>query len=256
MVGDALLPLSNRDIHIWFCPLAPYQHQDKAPFWEVMSTTERERNQRYRFERDQLADRISRALVRSTLAQYVDMPPQAFEFETGEHGKPEVCNAPQAIRINLSHTSSYAVCAVSAGVDVGIDIECTERKNDVLSIADHYFSKPEVTDLFALPADVQQDRFFDYWTLKEAYMKARGEGLSLGLGNFSFALANRASPSISFNADLVDNPTDWFFKLYQPAEDHRMALAVRHTKSPRIKLFKAEPLQSYSPLNDQWSNGL
>lgn len=251
-----MISLGKNDVHIWVCPLAQFKGQDSANYWALMSGGEHTRNLRYRFDKDRLADRVSRALVRSTLSLYVDMSPESFEFSIGEHGKPEVANAPQPIRINLSHTAHFAICALSAGADVGLDIECTERKNDVLAIADHYFSAREVDDLFALPKAQQQDRFFDYWTLKEAYMKARGEGISLGLGNFSFDLTSRAQPLISFGPKLKDDPNDWQFRLFQPARDHRLALAFRSDTSPRLRFFQAIPLKDHAEIADAWCAGL
>ena len=91
------------------------------------------------------------------------------------------------------------------------EIENIRRKSDYMAIADQYFSEIEKKDLFALPVEEQRSRFYDYWTLKEAYIKACGIGMSLGLSKFSFSLDNGASPEIEFYSGLTDDANDWLF---------------------------------------------
>lgn len=244
--GNAVL-LTDDDIHVWRADTALLTEQRLASCRQLMSEQERVRNLRYRFERDRQRDCLTRALVRTVLSQYADVAPRHWLFERGEHGKPELANAAVTLRFNVSHTSRYVVCAVSRQQDIGVDIECTERRNDVRAIASHYFSAQEVSALQALPAEQQTDRFFDYWTLKEAYMKARGEGISLGLGNFSFQLAEAADIGISFADKLRDQPALWRFWLFRPAADHRLALALRLQHSgqrPTVTQFDANELIS------------
>ena len=95
-----------------------------------------------------------------------------------------------------------------------------------MAIADRYFSKPELNALFSLPVEQQQQRFFDYWTLKEAYIKADGRGISLGLANFSFTIENASRIAISFSDKIQQAPAAWSFQLFYPEPDHHMALAV------------------------------
>jgi 4'-phosphopantetheinyl transferase len=94
-------------------------------------------------------------------------------------------------------------------------------------IAERFFSAQEVADLRALPEDEQPLVFFDYWTLKESYIKARGLGLALPLGEFTFHRSAGRAPSISFAPELHDDPASWQFAQFWPTRDHRMAVAVR-----------------------------
>ena len=239
------MQINNNEIHIWRANTRSLTPQLLKAYRQLMSEEELKRNSRYRFEKDRDRDCLTRALARTVLSQYVALDPTEWKFVKGEHGKPEVLNAPQPIRFNLSHTGQYVVCAISRDQDIGIDIEHTERKNDVRAIADHYFSKQEIEDLFELDYDQQADRFFDYWTLKEAYMKARGEGISLGLGNFSFDLRNRERICISFGSQLADHPEQWCFQLFNPDNEHRMALAFKledTRRPPCISQFETVPL--------------
>ncbi|MFA7553432.1 MAG: 4'-phosphopantetheinyl transferase superfamily protein [Spongiibacteraceae bacterium] len=238
LLDEDFVQLKDNDVHLWMLDIQQVSDQQLAGFRQLMSAQELERNQRYRFAKDQKRDCITRGLVRTTLSRYSDLAPEAWAFNKGDHGKPEIINSPVPLRFNLSHTFRYIVCAVTPRWNVGVDVEHTERKNDVREIAKHYFSEQEVSDLFALDEVQQLDTFFDYWTLKEAYMKASGEGLSLGLGNFSFNLGNPISLSLS--EVIKDSASDWHFQLYHPRIDHRMAVAVKSgAVDPCIQLFDA-----------------
>jgi 4'-phosphopantetheinyl transferase len=244
------LDLGESEIHIWCADTAEINDELLSAYRSLMSADELKRNQRYRFDRDRRRDCLTRALARTVLSEYGEALPTHWQFVKGEHGKPELLNPEFPIRFNLSHTSRYVVCAVARQQDIGIDVEHTERKNDVLAIADHYFSKSEVGALRQFDQSTQSDRFFDYWTLKEAYMKARGEGISLGLGNFSFDLSDRNEIAISFSDKLNDMPELWRFWLMDPAADHRMGLAYRlrfEDESPSLKVFETIPLGPTRP---------
>ncbi|HEB28986.1 MAG TPA: 4'-phosphopantetheinyl transferase superfamily protein [Porticoccus sp.] len=242
-----VLPLADNEVHIWSVDTSCVSPELIAGYRALMSAQELERNGRYRFEHSRHTDCVARALVRTVLSRYVDKAPTEWTFAKGEHGKPELTHSPQPLRFNLSHSGDYVVCAVSWQKDVGLDIEYIERKNDVLAIADRFFSKPELTDLFALPSARQEDRFFDYWTLKEAYMKAHGQGISLGLGNFSFKLDDSDAIGVSFADKLEDNPADWCFRLFYPVPKYSMALAFRiGDENPQrfsVRQFSTIPLQ-------------
>ncbi len=219
-------------VHLWLADCsAIYDPSLLAGYRELLSAAEVERQQRFRFQRDRHRDLIARALVRTSLSRYAPVKPWQWQFEQGEHGKPRVCEAPLALNFNLSHSHELVVCAVALQ-PVGVDIEYSGRHNDVLAIAERYFSAAESQELFALPQHQQRDRFFDYWTLKEAYIKARGEGISLGLDNFSFRLPSPREITIDFADKLKDEPRDWQFKLLHPQLGYRMALALREPQAP------------------------
>lgn len=240
------MDLPDNELHVWLVDLEAVDAQCMSRYRALMSESELARNQRFRFEADRLANGVTRALVRTTLSKYLDTEPANWQFQAGDHGKPEISGPAMQLplRFNLSHSGRYIACAVTLAIDVGIDIEHTVRKNDVLQIADRYFSYSEVSELFELEEHRQRDRFFDYWTLKEAYMKARGEGISLGLGNFSFHLPEQGQIGISFSAQLDDDPAAWQFGLFRPKPDHRLAYALRLPPQhpARVKLFQTVPL--------------
>lgn len=171
---------------------------------------------------------IARALVRTTLSAYGPTPPRDWRFETNSHGCPFVvpdqAGAPR-LSFNLSHTTGLAALAVTRGRLVGVDVERVDRvlREDV---AGRHFAPDEVRDLRALPADAQPRAFFEYWTLKEAYIKARGMGLAIPLADFAFTLSPPAPPTIRFVDGFDDRPDRWQFWQAWPTSDHRLALAV------------------------------
>jgi len=117
-----------------------------------------------------------------------------------------------------------------------------------LAIADRYFSKPELNALFSLPVDQQQDRFFDYWTLKEAYMKARGEGIALGLSNFGFQLCDSGRISLYLSSSIDDTPADWKFRCLTPELDYRLSIAAKTPADLRPIFQEVIPLVSLTDL--------
>lgn len=195
----------------------------------VLSEEEAGRMARLVFERDRRRFLLTRALVRSMLSRYASVPPAGWSFIANVHGRPEILDRPRGVpdlRFNLSHTDGLIACAVTIGREVGVDVEHIGRRL-THDVAGRFFAPREVDDLKALPADEQSRVFFDYWTLKEAYVKARGLGLALPLGDFAFTLAPPSPPQIRFEPGLEDDPATWQFVQDWPTPHHRLGLAVR-----------------------------
>ena len=195
----------------------------------LLSEDERARMARLVFDRDRRAFLLTRALVRTTLSRYASIPPADWQFIANVHGRPEILDRPSGVpdlRFNISHTDGLIACAVTIGREVGVDIEHIGRhlSHDV---AGRHFAPGEVTDLKRLPEEDPRRVFFDYWTLKEAYIKARGFGLALPLGDFAFKLNPPNAPEIRFEASLKDDPATWQFLQGWPTPQHRLGLAVR-----------------------------
>jgi 4'-phosphopantetheinyl transferase len=131
------------------------------------------------------------------------------------------------LHFNLTNTKGLIACIVGWTSEVGIDVESIERRGETLGIADRFFSPSEASALRALPDAEQVHRFFHLWTLKEAYIKARGMGLALPLDQFSFHLARGARTRISFDPRLVDDETTWQFDSFWPTQTHFVSTAVR-----------------------------
>ncbi|MGB5324450.1 MAG: 4'-phosphopantetheinyl transferase superfamily protein [Pseudomonadales bacterium] len=233
-------------------------------YWQLLDNTERARNQRFRFRADRDRHLLGRALLRVSLAEWLGLEPHALPLAVDEYGKPfldAACmrgagNAGEqidALHFNLSHSGDWVVAAL-APWPVGVDVEHTERKNDVLSVARHYFFGAELAELHSFPEQEQRERFFDYWTLKEAYMKARGEGIALGLENFGFRLCGGAAIELTLRPGLDDDPAAWQFACLSPAADYRLALALRSAGWAEVRVEEVLPLRSVRALGWDMKN--
>ena len=170
------------ECHLWITKTASTLPDERVEFYEQLLTDdERRRYGRYMFERHRHLYLLTRALVRTTLSRYRDVAPERWRFCENEWGKPDVAEPQEAkpIHFNLSNSEGMVVCLVARDRVVGVDVEDCERLDQPTSIAERFFSPREVADLRALPEDRQRERFFAYWTLKEAYIKVRGMGLAI-----------------------------------------------------------------------------
>jgi 4'-phosphopantetheinyl transferase len=130
------------------------------------------------------------------------------------------------LRFNLSHTAGLVACAVALDRDVGVDVEHLWPPTFDIGLARHHFAPAEVAGLEALPPEARRARFFALWTLKEAYIKARGLGLALPLERFAFDFEGPAL-GVRFDPELGDQPERWHFARLQPTAVHALALAAR-----------------------------
>jgi len=221
--------LDAGEVHVW--TVSPESIDDPGlleAYRGLMSPDEARKCRRLIFARHRHRCLVTRALVRTVLSKYAAIDPSAWTFELNEHGKPEIasgrCDLP--LRFNLSHTRGLVACAVALRREVGVDVEWLGRSARTVDVADRFFSPSEVRDLHAAPAGERRERFFRYWTLKESYIKARGFGLALPLGRFSFHIDDEPI-RISFDPDLEDDPHSWRFELFRSSPEHLMAAAVR-----------------------------
>jgi 4'-phosphopantetheinyl transferase len=168
----------------------------------------------------------------------VPIRPEKWRFSAGKFGRPEIESPKldEPLRFNLSRTRGMVVCAVGRDRELGVDVENIDRENLGLELISRYFAAPEIEALSALPTEAQRRRFFDYWTLKEAYLKARGWGLSAPLDKFWFYLEPGQMPRIAFHGSIADDPTAWQFNQFTPTGQHLIALAAGRTNQGDIEV--------------------
>lgn len=238
-----IVELPENETHLWIVR----SRDARAPallaaYEELLSEDEREKRERYRFEKDRHTCLLTRALVRTTLSHYADVAPGAWRFVTDEHGRPEISEprSERWLRFNLSHTNGLVVCLVASGRRVGVDVEDRERSGRLLDVAERYFSTAEVEALRALPLEQQLERFFLYWTLKESYIKARGLGLAIPLRRFSFVLDSVAERGIRIHLDprLEDDPERWWFTVMSHGRQHMIAASVESLGEPVVLVVR------------------
>jgi 4'-phosphopantetheinyl transferase len=230
-----MLDLEAGQAHVWFA--RPDLLTDPVAVGEceaILSSEERERAARFRFPEHAHTFRVSHALVRSCLSHYCpQVAPAAWRFVENEHGRPDVAPSVGAppIVFNLSHTEGLAACAVALDAPIGVDVEWVDRRSATTEIADRFFAAAEVEQLRATAAPAQKSRFFDFWTLKESYIKARGKGLAIPLGRFAFSVVDAPPIRLSVAPELADDPARWQFALWSPLATHRAALTVGRAAS-------------------------
>ncbi len=203
----------------------------------LLDDAERARAARFHFERDRRVFTAAHALLRATLSDFAEVAPRDWRFSIGEKGKPEaILRAGDApLRANISHTRGLAAVALTLDRPVGVDVEWVKRDSATLEIAERFFAPDECAQLFARPADQAEDTFFAFWTLKEAYIKAVGLGLSLPLDAFAFSLDAAGEPrGIAFTPRIEDDPACWRFQRFRCGEEHVMALAVSDPEPQRL----------------------
>jgi 4'-phosphopantetheinyl transferase len=225
-----MLSLQPGEAHIWY--VFPEEITDPyliAAYHMLMAPDEAVQQARFKFPEGRHEYLVTRALVRSVLSAYANVAPRDWRFVRNRYGRPEIAgpSGVPPLRFNLSNTRGLIACLVTLEREVGVDVEDTSRKGETVGVADRFFSPSESAALRALPEARQRHRFFDYWTLKEAYIKARGMGLAIPLEHFSFYLDEPAGIRIRFTPDLPDDPEAWQFCLWSPTARHRMAAALR-----------------------------
>jgi len=152
----------------------------------LLSADELARADRFRVERGRERYIVGRGVLRTLLNRYTGAPPHALVFAYNEFGKPELPGS--EVCFNLSHSHGIALAAVTRGRAVGVDIERIREEVIGERIAQRFFSPAEARTLAGLPPAQQARAFFDCWTRKEAWIKARGEGLSIALDSFEVTL--------------------------------------------------------------------
>lgn len=235
---DRLDNLKADDVRIWLSDPARICQPDLISLYlSWLDPQERSRYHRFRFPQHRQEYLVAHALLRSCLSRYGPLQPWEWSFLTNAYGRPEIypeCEPRRLsekglppLRFSLSHTQGLVACAVTRSA-VGVDVEHTDREADLTAIAEASFSPPERADLGRLAGSAWRQRFFDLWTLREAFVKAQGMGLSFPLQQIAFRLTPAVAESIQFESGSAQNPTaDWTFRLLSPTADHRLALAVR-----------------------------
>jgi 4'-phosphopantetheinyl transferase len=198
-----LLILPSDELHLWRISV-DYVAPNLASLEQLLSKDERARADRFRFSRNREQYIIRRAAMRQILARYVGVEPQQLRFSYGAYGKPSLAGPVdgQDIRFNISHSEDLALCGVTRGRDIGVDIEHIRTDLDISGMTDRCLTSRERETLEQLPMSIRKHAFFVAWSRKEAYVKARGQGLGYPLHRFEVSLCP-GEPSV-----LLSDPED------------------------------------------------
>ncbi len=237
------------EVHLWFLPTERFDEAELSDLSaNVLSAEEQSRAARFAYEKDRRSYILAHWLMRTALSQYIPVPPESWEFTQTMLGKPAVATPVEVanLQINLSHTAGMVACAATTAGPVGVDVETVKPRNH-LKLARRFFAPAEVSQLEQLPPHRHDQAFFRLWTQKEAYIKARGLGLSLDLASFWFPDILGERIEIAFADAMEDNPANWQFYRQEPDEKHKIAVAVHrpNISNVALKVFtKAIPGES------------
>jgi len=159
--------------------------------------------------------------------------------------RPEIDLPGIALSFNVAHSGGIVVCAVAREAEVGIDIEDRTRARLDRDLVERYCSPTEVADVVAQPGDGWRDQFLRYWTLKEAYLKARGLGIAVHLSHLAFRLASTGDVTLEFLDSLAGADPAWAFDLRALGDDHFVAVAASTPQGVR-------PAFALDPLPPEW----
>ena len=242
MTPNAALKKENQDaLHLWCaCPddlLDPAAAEACAA---LLNGEERARWQRFRPEQSRREYLATHALARTALSHYRSVAPQDWRFAANAYGKP----APEpdcGLRFNLSNSAGLAVCLVAdRPMEVGVDVEAHARAGEIENVAQRVFSPAELAQLDGLAGREKLDRYLSLWTLKEAYVKARGMGMALPFGEISFLFESTNAARLEAAAGFDVDAGRWRFRFLDYA-GHRIAMVAEGAAGWGLELLEVRP---------------
>lgn len=246
---DLIIPLTSAEIHVWltFCEAISDEHL-LVSYRELLNVREKQEESRFCFARDRHRYLVTKALVRTVLSRYASVDPRDWVFSANASGRPYIVNAQAtdgSLSFSISHTQGLIVLGVAKGRSLGVDVENFATRDISIDIANHYFCPQEVAALHEVPHHQRQYRFFENWTLKESYIKARGMGFSLPLDRFSFHFAD-GHVHLMIDPELGDDSSRWQLWQLQPSSEHLLAVCAEKLNAQAPKLVVRETTPTVS----------
>jgi 4'-phosphopantetheinyl transferase len=244
------IALDSAEIHLWLTFYDEVTDERlRSTYRLLLNDAEREQQSRFHFEKDRFRYLVTRALARTVLSRYAPVSPEDWIFKKNAYGRPEIANSQGndiGLTFNISHTDSLILMGVTKHRALGVDVENLCRREMSAGIAERFFAPDEAAELARLPTRRRHDRFFEYWTFKESYIKARGMGLALPLSKFSFHFADDHSVNISIRPELVDEPARWHFWQLRPRREYLAAICAERVaaRNPGIVMRKLVPART------------
>jgi 4'-phosphopantetheinyl transferase len=235
--------MAQKTLYLWYADPANVLSEAAAEACaKLLSKDERARWQNLRSEPHRREYLTTRALVRIALSQYHPLAPEAWCFKLNPYGKP-TADPTCGFLFNLSNSPGLVVCLIAKGAEVGVDTEPYERAERIAEVASEVFSPSELAQLQALRGSERLDRALSLWTLKEAYIKARGTGMSSSLREVSFLFGGAEGIRLEMDPGLDDEAERWRFCLLEHA-GHRVALMAEQMTDPDLQLWEMRPLRA------------
>ncbi|MDE3856963.1 4'-phosphopantetheinyl transferase family protein [Sinorhizobium meliloti] len=233
-------------VDIWVCYLSEVRRWNLVqPFWDLLSKNEKEKYSRFRFAADRFRYLVTRALVRTTLSRYGPQTPHEWQFCQNQHGKPMlspcISDSFKGHDWNVSHSGDLVVVAVAAVRSIGVDVENIHVQTELSATAALTFAPEELDAFMRSGSGDRRELFFAHWTLKEAYTKARGMGISIPLQSASFMLD--IAGTINFvSTESAQRTDDWSFWQVRPDDDHILAICAGGGRPlPTLRFYRTVP---------------
>lgn len=231
----AKLPALEQSVHVWAVGLGD-ESVDLERAREVISLDERERAERFIFERDRRRYLVAHGALHAILSRYLKIDTAILRFNIGSNGKPKLpsTHAPSGVDFNLSHSNEMALLAVTHGREVGVDVEYVNEQFEFQEVAERFFTASEVAAMRSLPNELQRQAFFKCWTSKEAFLKAKGTGLSGKLDEVEISLTTERRVQIHASVP------GWSLAELAPGSGYEGALVVEGPLMP-VHCYLWEP---------------
>ncbi|QDG94516.1 4'-phosphopantetheinyl transferase superfamily protein (plasmid) [Rhizobium sp. NIBRBAC000502774] len=250
--------LLHDEIEIWLVDhdrLAPLAVLDR--YRQILSKEEITQERKFRSQTDRLGYAVTRIAQRLLLSRYVGMDPEALTFSRTSHGRPGLSCPPAercGLDFNISHDGTLTVFGLIKGGAIGVDVMTTPARSSYMNVARRFFCPVETEALDKLAEPLRARRFMEFWTLKEAYVKACGAGLSIPLNSFYFVLEEPGKIDFFPQSPSHDISISWNFWQFRPAPEVLIAICVRQESVPGSSVnlrefhpFKPENLIACSP---------
>lgn len=239
-------------VELWVC--FPEQIRSQIlikAYHALLNEQEQAKQQRFHFEHDRHRYLVTRAMIRVLLSHYLPRyEPDTWRFTQNAYGRPEIVSDDaqvQRLSFNISHTKHMIICGLCYDREIGVDTENFSERAAPIRVSSA-FSEQETQALLATKKSLQQEYFFHYWTLKEAYIKARAMGLSLPLDQFSFIFKNEREIDLRFDQKIADQPSNWHFELRKVNNTYLIATCVEMLENRVVPTTQAK---IFTPLAEQ-----
>jgi len=232
--------MNTETLHLWCAYPDDLLDEEAAHACSLLlSEEEQARLRAFRFDRHRREYLATHALLRNALSHYRALPPAAWRFQSNAYGKPAI-EPDCGLRFNLSNSLGLAVCLIAEGAEVGVDVESRERAESIAEVGHRMFVPKELAQLEGLRENQRPTRRLRLWTLKEAYVKARGMGLVLPLSKFSFVFEGDRQIHLEMDPSLDDEPEHWQFCVVEHA-GHCIAMMVEKIATPELHVWESRP---------------
>ncbi|GHO44993.1 4'-phosphopantetheinyl transferase family protein [Ktedonospora formicarum] len=216
----SLPDLQQEEVHVWRVRL-PLRAEGYEVLWGLLMEEEREKVNRFRFEKDRRLAVAARGVLRQLLSLYTQGP---VDLSYNQYGKPYLPGS--LLQFNVAHSGEVVLLAFTLVGLVGVDVEYMRNQVEFVDLAKHFFAPREVEMLMELPSRLRAQGFYNCWSRKEAYIKACGLGLALPLDSFVVSLSPDEPATLLLSHEGA--MSDWSLFALEAGHEYAGALAVRH----------------------------